>query len=112
MDAALTDQRSRCSCGHRRCCGRPTPYTIRSGLCSRARELESNIVSQDPRLRSPALPLRMDQRSCYDRASRLQPIFAKPSWRPRTAPWLGRRCAQARLPATPRSRARTELILL
>src|SRR4029077_12547006 len=48
IGAAPTDQRSRCSCGHRRCRGRHVPYTIRSGLCSQTREPESNIVSQEP----------------------------------------------------------------
>src|SRR2546423_15505996 len=42
--------------------------------------------AKNPRPRTPALPPCMDQRSCYDRASRIQPIAAEAPWRPRRAP--------------------------
>ena len=60
----MTDQRSRCSCGHRRRRGRHMPYT----QCEAAYALktaipESNIVShENQRPRLPALPPRMGQK--------------------------------------------------
>src|SRR5499427_5623119 len=100
MRAGPRDQQSRCSCGHRRGCRWHMPRVMQGGVCSQAALPESNFVSQEnQRLRLPALPPRMGQRSCHDCASRPQPIAA-------TAPSPRR----ARLLCRLRSRARITLI--
>src|SRR5499433_1580688 len=76
------------------------PRVMQGGVCSQAALPESNFVSQEnQRLRLPALPPRMGQRSCHDCTSRPQPIAA-------TAPSPRR----ARLLCRLRSRARITLI--
>src|SRR5215471_4626956 len=76
------------------------PRVMQGGVCSQAALPESNFVSQEnQRLRLPALPPRMGQRSCHGCASRPQPIAA-------TAPSPRR----ARLLCRLRSRARITLI--
>src|SRR5262249_12628191 len=110
MDAARTDHRSRCSCGHHRCCVRQMPRAT-AGRFTLLKPL-SRVEDRQPKEPAAALAERCrpvtGQRSCCDRAPKPSPFAAKATSRRRA---LFRRPARARLLAMRRSRARTRLIL-
>src|SRR6516162_924213 len=93
MDAARADHRSRCSCGHHRCCVRHMP----------------RATAGRPKLLKPLSPgRRSPAKGTCGRAPKPSPFAAKATSRRRG---LFRRPARARLLAMRRSRARTRLIL-